>query len=210
MPEQFLIFGAGGHAKVTMASLLSRGFKQIKIFDDDPAKMKMNLLGYAISGVRADLLAYQHKNTQAHLIVAIGIDHIRKKIYDELSAYNIKLGQAIHVDATITPGVSLGKGLMIMARAVLNPNAQVGDNTIINTGAIIEHDCNIGSHSHIAPGAILCGGVTVGELTLIGAGAIILPGITIGNNCVVAAGAVVSQDVIDGKKVMGIPAKIKG
>jgi sugar O-acyltransferase (sialic acid O-acetyltransferase NeuD family) len=210
MSEEFLIFGAGGHARVVIASLFSQGLRLIKIFDDDSAKKNTVLLGCSVFGTRQALVEYQQKNKQARLIVAIGVDRVRKKIYQELIAQGVEMGQAIHADTSIAPGVILGKGLMIMARAVVNPDAQIGNNVIINTGVIIEHDCMIGNHSHIAPGAVLCGGVKVGGLTLIGAGAVVLPGIQIGHNCVVAAGAVVCEDVADGSTVMGIPAKLKG
>ncbi|MCX7123584.1 MAG: acetyltransferase [Gammaproteobacteria bacterium] len=207
MAEHFLVFGAGGHAKVVIASLLSQGLSQIKIFDDSVNKIKKILLGYSVLGARQELLAYHQTNKKARVLVAIGANQTRQKIYQELRMQGMQMGQAIHADAIVASGVILGGGLMMMARAVINPDAKIGDNVIINTGAIIEHDCVIGDHGHVAPGAVLCGGVTVGELTLIGAGAIILPGVKIGSSCIIGAGAVVTQDLPDGKVSVGIPAR---
>jgi acetyltransferase-like isoleucine patch superfamily enzyme len=49
--------------------------------------------------------------------------------------------------------------------------------------------------------------VTVGDGAHIGTGAVVLQGRTIGTGAVVAAGAVVLEDVPDGGRVAGVPAR---
>jgi acetyltransferase-like isoleucine patch superfamily enzyme len=47
----------------------------------------------------------------------------------------------------------------------------------------------------------------IGARSSIGARAVIMPGVTIGEDCVVEPGSVVSQDVADGQRVAGNPAR---
>jgi UDP-perosamine 4-acetyltransferase len=209
MIKETLLFGAGGHAKVVMESLFSNGSKSIKLFDDDSAKFALSWLGYRIEGGRSELISFWKKHAEQcqGVIVTIGDNHIRQKIYNEFAQTDLSFASEIHANAVIADSVKLGDGLMIMAGVVINPDTHIGNNVIINTGAIIEHDIIIEDHVHIAPNATLCGGVNVGELTLIGAGAIVLPGVKIGKHCIIGAGAVVIEDVADGATVIGAPAK---
>ena len=209
MIEQYFIFGAGGHAKVVIYSLLSRGLNAIEVFDDDAVKFGMNLLNYPVKGSRSDLVERFRQEFNNKVIVAVGQNMIRKNIYQDLLKQQVSFGQAIHTSATIAPSTHIGPGVMIMANTVIHPDTSVGQNTIINTAALVEHDCEIGDHSHIAPGAVICGGVKVGSLTQVGSGAIVLPGVRVGNGCTIGAGAVVTQDVADATTVIGIPARIK-
>lgn len=209
MSEQYLVFGAGGHAKVVIDAILSHGHQDIQLFDDSLAKLNIVLLGYPVQGLRTDLIKASKKSPFAKVIIAIGRDTMRQVIYEDFYSQKICLGNIIHQSAVVSPSVDLGLGLMIMANAVVNPDAKLGHNIIVNTGAVIEHDCIISSHCHIAPHSTLCGEVSVGESSLIGAGAVVLPGIKIGKNCIVGAGSVVTQDVPDGASVMGVPAKMK-
>lgn len=208
--NQYFIFGAGGHAKVVIDALLSQGEGAIQLYDDDTRKFNIDFLGYKVQGSRQDLIDQAKLDSSIKVVVAIGADNTRRKIYEDLKMQKVHFSNIIHRSAIIANFVELGEGLMIMAGAIINADTKVGNNVIINTGSVIEHDVIIGDHVHIAPNATLCGGVRIGELTLIGAGAIILPGIKVGSGCLIGAGSVVTNDVQDRTKLWGAPARIQG
>ena len=209
-PEAVLIFGVGGHAKVVIESLLSCDCKDIHLFDDDARKFGSVCLEYGVLGGRNVLMQHvQASQNKRPVIVAVGHDATRQKIYEEFSRHGLQFTSATHAKSIIASSVKLGQGIMVMAGVVINPDSMIGDNVIINTGAVVEHDCHIANHCHIAPNATLCGGVSVGETTLIGAGAVVLPGVKIGKHCIIGAGAVVTGDIPDYAKAMGVPARIK-
>jgi sugar O-acyltransferase (sialic acid O-acetyltransferase NeuD family) len=203
-----LVLGAGGHGQVVADALLcaaARGaeVEPVGFLDDDPALEGTLALGLRVRGPLAALAATPHDA----VILGIGSNRVRKRLYLEFAARGERFVSAIHPRATIGGGVTLGSGTVVCAGAVINTGARVGDNAIVNSGAIVEHHNDVGSHAHIGPGARLGGDVRVGEGTLVGLGAIVLPQQQVGAWCTVGAGAVVLCAVGDGLTVVGVPAR---
>ena len=200
-----LIKGAGGHG-IVVADILWQmyrmfmGIKPIGFIDDDPLLkgkniMDLDVLGSGIADVKFDAV-----------IVAIGDNRKRMKIFEQLNHQGAQFATCIHPHALVAGNVRIGEGSMICAGAVINPNAKIGSNVILNTGCTIDHHNIIGDHVHIAPGVNLGGKVTIGACTLVGIGASVLPGCKIGSYCVIGGGAVVTGDVPDGMIYVGVPA----
>jgi len=187
------VFGASGHAKVIIESLLSRDIDVEGIFDDD-LSIK-SILGFKVLG-RFD----RELVLRSQMIIGIGNNSIREKIAE---LYRAEFGNAIHFSSVVSPSAILGNGVAIMARAVINADSKIGDHVIINTSASVDHDCTIGDFSHVAPNSTICGGIKIGRRTLVGAGAVIGPNLTIGNDVVIGAGAVVTQNVGNNMVVVG-------
>jgi sugar O-acyltransferase (sialic acid O-acetyltransferase NeuD family) len=206
MPEQIVIFGAGGHAKVVVDAIEVVGSYEILFLADaNPARLGTRLKHYLVRSEKEGLSAGASGLLSA--FVAIGHNETRKRIAQAAKAGGFRLATVVHRAAVIASDTTLGEGTLVMPASVINASSVIGVNAIINTGAIIEHDCRVGNHTHIAPRATLCGGVEIGDDTLIGAGAIVLPGIKVGARAVVGAGALVLSDVPDGSITKGIPAR---
>ena len=71
----------------------------------------------------------------------------------------------------------------------------------IHPSAVIAPEAVIDPSAHVGPFA------SIGARSHVGAGAVIGPGCVIGEDCVVEPGSVVSQDVADGQRVAGNPAR---
>lgn len=107
-------------------------------------------------------------------------------------------------------GAWRGHGNIIFPYVFLGHDVQLGEHVHILPGAVVSHGCQVGDFVTIASHATLCGEVTVESGAFIGAGAAIRHGgITIGRNAIVGMGAVVVDDVPEGAKVFGNPAKIR-
>lgn len=194
------VIGAGGHAKVVIATLQAAGYESIVVFDDDPAKWGTELLGLRVTGPVSEV---RERELEWGLI-AIGDNLQRKEMASTLALEWLRL---VHPSACVHDSVVLGAGTVVFAGAVIQPDTVVGTHSIINTRAALDHDCQLGNFVHIAPGASLCGGVGVGEGTLVGVGASAIPGVRIGSWSTVGAGAAVVADLPDGTLALGVPAK---
>ncbi len=198
--KSVFLYGASGHAKVIIDSLVTSGIEVRGLFDDNP-DIK-DLLGYKVFG------SYNYEILQeSELIISIGLNNIRREIVNKLPLYT-KYGKAIHPTAVVSKYAAVGDGSVVMQGVIIQSCVSIEKHCIINTAASVDHDCIIENFVHISPNATLCGNVFVGEGSQVGAGAVIIPGIKIGKWSLVAAGAIVTRDVPDNVMVIGNPARI--
>lgn len=195
-----LVVGAGGHAKVVVATLQASGFAVAGCLDDAPGAAGLTVLGVPVLGPVAQLGEHE-----GEAVLAIGDNRARQQIS---SAHpHMRWATVVHPTAVVHTSVMLGAGTVVFAQAVVQPDSVVGRHVIVNTAATVDHDGRIGDFSHLAPGVHLSGGVTVGEGTLVGVGACIGPGRTVGVWAVVGAGAAVVHDLPDHGTFVGVPAR---
>jgi len=195
------LIGAGGHAKVVLSTILAAGLSVDGLFDDDPQKQGMEIMGIPILGTISDA----KRSSPARGILAIGDNRIRYRLAHELLGWEWLT--IVHPRAYVHPSAKLGPGTVVFAGAVIQPDAQVGAHVIINTGATVDHDCRIGDFVHLAPGVHLAGNVIVEEGAFVGIGAVAVPKIRVGAWAIVGAGAVVLEDIPPQVTAIGVPAR---
>lgn len=206
---RILILGAGGHAQVVADALLrakeAGGNDQpVGYLDDNPTLTGQVRLGLPILGTLSCLSAINHDA----LVVAIGNNEVRKRLYTKLQASGYCFATVCHPRATLAPDVTLGPGTVVFAGVVVNPGSTIGANVILNTGCTVDHHNRIGDHAHIAPGVHLGGDVQVGVGTLVGIGATVMPQQHIGVWSTIGAGALVHHSLPDRVTALGVPARI--
>lgn len=198
-PAPLWIVGAGGHAKVCVATARKAGYEVLGLLDPRPDLQGATVLGAPVHDDDDAL------SGDANLVVAVGDNRARARLAASYESHGF--ATLVHPRAEMAEGSSVGQGSVVFAGAVVQPGATVGRHAIINTGAIVEHDCKLADLVQVASGATLAGAVTAGEGAFVGAGATVLPGVRLGSWCVVGAGAVVVDDVPDGMTVVGVPAR---
>ena len=109
-----LIVGAGGHAQVIADVLLSRARLgedvQLSGFvDDNPDLLGRELLGVKVLGLCSQWLEFQPEA----VIVGIGHNATRARLYDQLKAGGATLGTAIHPRAVVAAEVELDEGSVV-------------------------------------------------------------------------------------------------
>ncbi len=209
LTKKILIIGAGGYGQV-VADILTEAHQAgesvcpIGYIDKGPALIGQTFLGLPVLGTEKQLSKISHDA----IIIAIGDNKIRQKVFEKLTKQKENFVIARHPSTVIGSHVILGPGTVICAGVVINPGTTIGANVILNTGCTIDHHSFIQDHAHIAPGVHLGGEVVVGKGTLIGIGASVIPGCHIGAECTVGAGAVVIKNLPEGVTAVGVPAKI--
>jgi sugar O-acyltransferase (sialic acid O-acetyltransferase NeuD family) len=197
----WMLLGAGGHGR-SVADVIQRGGgRVVAVQDPDPEP------GWPVPVVASmtDALT-RFGGCQGRILVTVGENVLRARIYDEAVAAGAALGTLVAVTATASgpPGLSA----VLLEHAHVGPGAVLAEGVIVNTAAVVEHDCQVGAFAHIAPGARVLGGARVGRGTLIGSGAVVLPGVIVGARVIVGASAVVISNVPDGCLVVGVPGRI--
>tara|TARA_B100000963_G_scaffold148278_3_gene129221 strand:+ start:83387 stop:83995 length:609 start_codon:yes stop_codon:yes gene_type:complete len=194
---KYLLFGAGGHAKVVISIVTNFGGEILGIFDDN--LNKKTHCGLPVLG------KYEEKKYKSSkIIVCVGPNIKRKKIVSQISH---DFFTAIDKSSIVDKNSKIGLGSVIAHNSVIQTDVKIGKHCIINTSSSVDHDCEIGDYVHVGPGVTICGNVEVGSCSLIGAGSVILPNIKIGKNVTVGAGSVVLNDIPNNLKVVGSPAK---
>jgi sugar O-acyltransferase (sialic acid O-acetyltransferase NeuD family) len=196
------LIGAGGHAKVVLATLRDAGWTVSAAYDDDPTKWGSTLSGVPILG-SVDQAASGPRRS----VVAIGNNRARQKVAARLA---LEWVTAVHPRAWVDPSVRLGPGTVVFAGAVIQPDTVLGAHVIVNTGATIDHDGVLGDFVHVAPGCHLAGEVHVGDGAFLGTGSSVIVGVEVGPWSVVGAGGVVVRHVPPGVTAVGVPARPRG
>lgn len=197
-----IIIGAGGHAKVVIATAQAAGYTVSGLYDDDPDRRGCSVLGLTVLGTSGDI---DVAGIDA-AVLAIGNAMARRRLAQELKG--LAWITLIHPAATVHETVRLGPGSVVFAGSVIQPDVELGAHVIVNSGASIDHDSKIGDFVHIAPGARLAGNVRVGEGSLVGIGSCVVPNTRIGDWSIIGAGAAVIDDIPDGVFAAGVPARI--
>lgn len=193
---RLFIIGAGGHGKVAADTAEAAGYTDVVFLDHEwPRRTKHGQ--WQIAGAP--------DSARSPLFCAVGANDTRARLFDEFDLYDSPT--LIGSGAILSPSVTIGAGTLIVAGSIVNADTRIGRGTILNTACSVDHDCVLEDFVHVSPGARLAGGVRVGPESWIGIGAVIKEGIRIGAGAMVAAGAVVVNDVEDGARVAGVPAK---
>ncbi len=198
------VLGAGGHAKVVLSTAFASGLFVDGLFDDDPQKQGIEILGIKVKGTIADAL----KKGPAKGVLAIGDNKTRRALAQRFQCQGWEWLTLVHPKAYVHQSVRLGPGTVVFAGAVIQPDTLIGAHAIVNTAATIDHDCTVGDFVHIAPGVRLAGGVVIEEGAFVGIGSVVLPKVRIGAWSIVGAGAVVKEDLPPYVVAAGVPAKV--
>lgn len=209
LQQKVIIIGSSGHAKVVIDCLEKAGQYSIIGLIDRFRDKGETTSGYSVLGGESDLPLLLETYPGSSLIIAIGDNHVRKTVYDNLlkQVPGCKFANAIHPSAQIGKDVTLGVGVVVFAGAVVNSGSIIGDFVILNTRSSADHDCRLNDFSSLAPGVTLGGRVQVGTGSAVSIGSVVRHNILIGDQTIVGAGSLVIKDCRDHSVYYGSPAE---
>jgi hypothetical protein len=141
----------------------------------------------------------------------IGDDDVarRRTIVTHCDGLGLRPSQpVVHEQATIGSDVELGPGSVLCARCRITTNVRAGRHLVMAPGATLSHDARVGEVVLLGQDAHVAGAVHIGDRVVLGDRVDVLPGRTIGSDVEVAPGAVVVDDLPDGSRAGGVPARV--
>ena len=206
--NRIIVYGAGGHAKVLLATLQTRAEHHILgLLDDDGAKHGGAVRGYPILGGRELLPALRDEGVSL-AVLAVGYNSSRAALARMLKANGFQPLTLVHPTAVVLPGSRIGSGTVVLPHAFVGGDACLGENGIVSIQVIVGHDSRVGECVQLCPGVKLGGQSEVGDFSFLGMGAVVLPRVRVGQRTIVGANAVVNRDLPDGVTAAGVPARI--
>lgn len=206
--RRIVILGANAAARIVAYNLSYHQEVEVVGFTDpDPARRGGELVGRPVLGAD-DVLPELASQGVRHAIIAAGDPHIRARLRQRVADAGLELANAIHPSAVVSPAVTLGKGVVILAGSVLSDNPVIGDNVWIGLAAVITHDTHIGRDSLIGGRSAVGAEVDVGERTVVGWGCVVGPRRRIGSDAAVGFGSNVVHDIPDKAVAVGNPAQV--
>ena len=192
--KKLYLFGGGGHALSCIDVIEKEKQFEVMGIVDKKFKLTNKILGYPIIE-EANILKKNNTEVKYGLVCVgqIKNPNTRIKIFNELIKKDFKLAKVVSPLASVSKGVKIGKGTIIMHGAIINPKVKIGKNCIINTGCIIEHEVVIGDHCHISTGVIINGGAVIKEKSFIGSGSVIIQKKVIKKNAVIPMGSIIKK-----------------
>jgi hypothetical protein len=196
------LVGGGGHACVVAEAARLAGLTLAGLYDDDPACAAAD---GADAPPRLGALA-EARQAPAPWICCVGELAARRRCLD-LLAGTPEAGPVIHPRASVAPSAILGPGVFVGACAVVHTLARVGAHAIINSRRRRRAPLR-GRRQH-APGPQRDPGRGCADRIRHARRARRrrAPGVRIGAGCVVGAGAVLREDLPDGARAVGNPAR---
>ena len=208
MKDKIVIVGGGEYANVVISQLKKINSYEILGYTDP--EDRGDIFGIKYLGKDAELGSIKSKYRNCKAVLGIGmpkISHLRNKVYQMLKNLDFEMPIIIAHNASISEGVRIGEGTVILENAIIYTNAKLGKCCMIHPNAIIEHDCIVSDFVSFATGAIMAAGTKIGTNSILSVGAVVVAHKTICNNCFLGAGSVAINDINSEGTYFGIPAR---
>lgn len=183
MNGNYLIYGAGGHAKV-LQDLLGKLDLEVEVFFDDSNQLD-NIRGVKVSPYEAAF------SPDSLIVLGIGNSRVRKLLSEK-----VKHGFSvlIHPTAVVASDAIIEEGTVVLAGAVIQSGAKIGKHVIVNSNVTIDHDAIVEDFVTTYPG------VYIGAEAVVGEGVVINPnGVIMRFSEIPAYYEIGPGEVIDGK-----------
>ena len=159
--EKLLLVGAGGFGRVVLEH--ASALYDCAFLDDGDAAI---VDGVDVIGRTSEMASFYPEYKL--LIVTIGNNKLRERLYTEVAAIGYSFPNIIHPTAYVSPHAHIGSGCVILNNAVVQNNARCGDGCILNPGVELHHDSTIGSFCLVYTNSVIRSLTAVGDRVWIG------------------------------------------
>ena len=131
----------------------------------------------------------------------------RIRMIEDLAIPDDRLASFIHPTAYVASNARFGPGVVIMPNVSVSPGVVLEKGCLIMVAATIGHDSRLGKYCHVAAQACLGAHLKVGAGVHIGLNATAKEGLSIGAHAALGMGAVLTKNMGDNEVWTGNPAR---
>lgn len=157
-----LIIGAGGFGRVVL-EYAEKDF--ICAFIDDNVPVGSEVDGVEVIGKINDIPRFKE---YTNLIVAIGDNYVRERVYTMASQYGFIFPNIIAESAFISSKASIGNGCIILNNVVIQSGVHAGNGLILNPGVELHNDSFVDDYALIYTNSVIRSEAHVGKRAWIG------------------------------------------
>lgn len=210
-PGRVVIVGAGGHAREVADILRDRarvgaGPRLLGFVADDPENYPAEIGGVPFLG---DWGWFDTADPEGLAVVcAVGLPQLRRHLVARAESRGLRFANAVSPLAYVSPGASVGAGVMVFPHAFVSAGSSLGDHAVVNVGASVSHDARVGRFATLGPGVRVAGYADVGEGCYLGVGSSVIDRVSVGAWATVGGGACVTKGLPDNVTAVGVPARV--
>lgn len=172
--EKLLLVGAGGFGRVVSETAV---LNYDCAFVDDGVEIGTEICGIKVIGNTSDLSMLFGKYEK--LVVTIGNNVIRERIYKAAAEIGYKFPNLIHPSVYVSSYAKIGWGCVFLNHVTVQNGSLVGNGVLLNPGVEIHHDCFVDDFDLIYTNSVIRTYARVGKRVRIGSN------VTISNDAVV-------------------------
>lgn len=172
--EKLLLVGAGGFGRVVSELAVQ---KYDCAFVDDGVETGTEICGVKVVGCVSDLPKLF--DTYKLLVVTIGNNAVRERIYNTAEKIGYAFPNLIHPSAYVSPYAKMGRGCVLLHNAVVQNGSAVGSGVLLNPGVEIHHDCSVDDFALIYTNSVVRTYAKVGKRVRIGSNVTISNEVTV-------------------------------
>lgn len=186
MRDKLLLVGAGGLGRVTLEYAME---KYQCYFVDDSYPVGIEICSVPVVGAIQDLARL--RQGYANLVVTIGDNRLRERIYRQADALDYEFPSILAHSAYVSPFAQMGWGCVLLNNAVVQNGAQIGNGVVLTVGVEAHHDCTIGNFALVYTNSVVRTGAKIGERTKIGSTATVGNFVQLPEDAVIPDGAAI-------------------
>ena len=205
--RKLYICGAGGMGREVLelartVNAIERRWDWIGFVDD----FKATSVDFEVAGTDELLL---QASVTTDVVVGIADPEIKSALVARLTKNpHLCFHSLVHPQAYISPGASIGVGVIVQWGCWVSTSVELGDFSFVNVACRIGHDVSIGKYTSLMTNVDLGGHVQVGDCCYFGTKSTVVPGVRIGRDVRIGAASLVVQNIAEGLTVMGNPARV--
>lgn len=211
MTQGLVLVGASGLAREAMNLVrawdaVSGNRTSMVVLDDDPATWERRIGEVEVEGGLSGL----SDHPDHEILICVGRGDRRRGIVERIRRSGVgrdRFATLVHPRVQIPEDSSVGVGSIVMEGVVVTADVSLDDHTVVMPHVTLTHGDVVESHATLCAGVALGGDVHVGSGAYVGMNAGVRERVRIGRDAVLGMGSALLQDLPDGERWAGSPAR---